>query len=47
MSSSSFKYREFFNGDTVMVIVPHEDDEINKRRLEGYIGVCYKWRFSV
>ena len=29
MSSSSFKYREFFNGDTVMVIVPHEDDEIN------------------
>ena len=29
MSSSSFKYRDFFNGDTVMVIVPHEDDEIN------------------
>ena len=29
MSSSSFKYREFFNGDTVMIIVPHEDDEIN------------------
>lgn len=29
MSSSSFKYREFFNGNTVMVIVPHEDDEIN------------------
>ena len=29
MSSSSFKYREFFYGDTVMVIVPHEDDEIN------------------
>ncbi|MBF1767865.1 MAG: PIG-L family deacetylase, partial [Veillonella sp.] len=29
MSTSTFKYREFFNGDTVMVIVPHEDDEIN------------------
>lgn len=29
MSSSSFKYKEFFNGDTVMIIVPHEDDEIN------------------
>lgn len=29
MSTSTFKYREFFNGNTVMVIVPHEDDEIN------------------
>jgi LmbE family N-acetylglucosaminyl deacetylase len=29
VSSSSFKYKEFFNGDTVMIIVPHEDDEIN------------------
>lgn len=29
MSTSTFKYREFFYGDTVMVIVPHEDDEIN------------------
>ena len=29
MSTSTFKYQEFFNGDTVMVIVPHEDDEIN------------------
>ena len=27
MSTSTFKYREFFNGNTVMVIVPHEDDE--------------------
>ena len=29
MSYSSFKYRDFFGGNTVMVIVPHQDDEIN------------------
>ena len=29
MSHSSFSYRDFFGGNTVMVIVPHQDDEIN------------------
>ena len=29
MSYSSFKYRDFFGGNTVMVIVPHQDDEIS------------------
>ena len=26
---NSFSYRKFFGGDTLLVIVPHQDDEIN------------------
>lgn len=29
MITSSFSYKEFFHGNSVMIIVPHEDDEIN------------------
>ena len=29
MSTSSFTYERFFHGNSVMIIVPHEDDEIN------------------
>ena len=29
MVTSSFSYKEFFHGNSVMIIVPHEDDEIN------------------
>ena len=28
-AASSFSYRDIFRGDTVMIFVPHEDDEIN------------------
>ena len=29
MTTSSFSYKQFFHGNSVMIIVPHEDDEIN------------------
>lgn len=29
MTTSSFSYKHFFHGNSVMIIVPHEDDEIN------------------
>lgn len=29
MVTSSFSYKKFFHGNSVMIIVPHEDDEIN------------------
>lgn len=29
MSHSNFSYRRFFGGETLLVLVPHEDDEIN------------------
>lgn len=44
---SGFSYRRFFRGDTLMVIVPHEDDEINiagtvidGARAEGMRVIC-------
>lgn len=44
---SGFSYRRFFGGDTLMVIVPHEDDEINiagtvidGARAEGMRVIC-------
>ena len=29
MADSSFSYSSLFKGKTLMVIIPHEDDEIN------------------
>lgn len=29
MTTSSFSYKQFVHGNSVMIIVPHEDDEIN------------------
>ncbi len=47
MTGSSFRYREIFPGQTVLVFVPHEDDEINVAgaaiyglRQEGFRVIC-------
>ena len=29
MADSSFSYTSIFRGKTLMVVIPHEDDEIN------------------
>lgn len=45
--SQNFSYRKFFHGNTLMVIIPHEDDEINiagslicGAREEGMQVIC-------
>ena len=47
MEGSSFSYGKVFPGHTIMVIVPHEDDEINLAgsviygaRKEGFRVIC-------
>lgn len=47
MTTSSFSYKQFFHGNSVMIIVPHEDDEINMagatRRTRGTCSFSNKW----
>ena len=51
INMNSFSYRKFFGGDTLLVIVPHQDDEINTAgaTIVGAIeeGIYDKWRLGL